>query len=419
VAPFFTFSPTTIVAQENDIDELEEEREALQDEIDALNRKIEEYSNELVDRRAEITSLQGQITAINTRINKINTEITRTQKEIDLTRITIGETQSGIEEKSAIIYDRRLFLAELLRRLDTIDNESLLEKLLKYESLTQVFAEMEQIATLQKNIGTALDETRTARRELEGKKVVLEESETLLTEKQTELAVQRGAEAQEREHRNTILTATQQEEAQFQALLNQVEAERAAFLDRMLQIEQQIAISRNFQSYFKAGTIPPPGTKLFIWPEDNAVLTQGYGMTAFARRGAYGGTGHNGIDLSAGLAAPVRAAAGGTIAAKGARACIDYVNPACNGYWGNWVAIEHPGGLVTLYAHMSKPSPRTVGESVSAGDIIGYEGATGNITGPHLHFTVYTEFFTYRDPNTGEMRFSYNYGKTLNPLDYL
>jgi len=98
---------------------------------------------------------------------------------------------------------------------------------------------------------------------------------------------------------------------------------------------------------------------------------------------------------------------------------VDYKNRSCNGYWGNWVAIEHPGGLVTLYSHMTKPSHKSVGQEVQAGEIIGYEGATGNVTGPHLHFSVYTEFFTFTDPATGDVRFSYNYNKTLNPLDYL
>ena len=142
-------------------------------------------------------------------------------------------------------------------------------------------------------------------------------------------------------------------------------------------------------------------------------------MTKYAKRGAYGGQGHNGLDMSAGLASPIKAAAGGKVVAKGLEACQNYVRPSCNGYWGNWIAIQHPGGLVTLYSHMSKISSRSVGDELSVGDVIGYEGASGNVTGPHLHFSVFTEFFTYKDPKTGELRISYNYAKTLNPLDYL
>ncbi len=411
----FSAPPTSA----QDATALQAEKAQLQSEIDSINERIRQYEGELGDRRAEISSLQAQITAINTRINKINAEISRTQKEITVTELTIGETQGEIQVKTLTITEKKQILGALLRNLQEVGDESLLEKLMKYNKLSDVLADVQRMDTLQLEMIRALDETRAARLELEGKKVVLEENKDVLEEKRAQLAVQKSAEAQEKAHQDSLLSTTKQEEAKFQQLLSQAQAERAQYMTRILQIEQQIAVNRNFSSYFAAGTIPPPGTKLFVWPQDNAVVTQGYGRTTFASRGAYGGAGHNGIDMSAGLASPIKAAAGGKIVAKGDRACVDYVDRSCNGYWGNWVAVEHPGGLVTLYAHMTKPSHKALGQQVSAGEVIGYEGATGNITGPHLHFTVYTEFFTYRDPATGQTRFSYNEAKTLNPLNYL
>src|SRR3989344_6872997 len=408
--------PFSVLGQDSDA--LQEEKAELQEEIERINERIREYEGQLGDKRVEITTLQGQINAINARIGKINAEISKTQKEISITQLNIGETKDAIYDKTLTIAERKEILGELLRTLQEVGDESLLEKLMKYEKLSDVLEDIQHIDTLQLELIRTLDEARAARLELEDKKVVLEENETVLEEKSSQLSAQKSAEAREKQNQDSILSVTKQEEAKFQQLLSQAQAERAQYMQRILQIEQQVSISRNFKSYFAAGTIPPAGTKLFVWPQDNAVVTQGYGQTTFARRGAYGGAGHNGIDMSSGLASPIKAAAGGQIAAKGDRACTDYVDRSCNGYWGNWVAIEHPGGLVTLYAHMTRPSHAAVGQSVSAGEVIGYEGATGNITGPHLHFTVYTEFFTYKDPNTGETRFSYNEAKTLNPLNY-
>jgi len=57
--------------------------------------------------------------------------------------------------------------------------------------------------------------------------------------------------------------------------------------------------------------------------------------------------------------------------------------------FGNYVRIEHGGGIATSYAHMSRIFVRA-GQYVNAGDTIGAEGQTGNSFGCHVHFEVYT-----------------------------
>ncbi len=57
------------------------------------------------------------------------------------------------------------------------------------------------------------------------------------------------------------------------------------------------------------------------------------------------------------------------------------------GGYGNFVLIDHGGGIVTGYAHQSRIAV-TQGQSVTQGQVIGFEGSTGDSTGPHLHFEV-------------------------------
>ncbi len=88
--------------------------------------------------------------------------------------------------------------------------------------------------------------------------------------------------------------------------------------------------------------------------------------------------GHKGVDLAAPTGTKIRASAGGVVL---------IARNGYNGGFGNYVVVQHPNGVKTLYGHMSKlgTSP---GATVSRGETIGYVGNTGRSTGPHLHFEV-------------------------------
>ena len=91
---------------------------------------------------------------------------------------------------------------------------------------------------------------------------------------------------------------------------------------------------------------------------------------------AYGNSGHRGTDIPAPEGTPILAAHSGTVIISG-----------WNNSYGNQVLLDNGAGLSTRYAHMSQTAV-TAGEAVTAGQVIGYVGSTGDSTGFHLHFEV-------------------------------
>jgi murein DD-endopeptidase MepM/ murein hydrolase activator NlpD len=110
-----------------------------------------------------------------------------------------------------------------------------------------------------------------------------------------------------------------------------------------------------------------PSNVGLIWPL-HGVVTSEFGP----RWGGF----HPGIDIAAPNGAPLHAAKAGVV-----------ILASYYGGYGNFVLIDHGGGIVTGYAHQSRMAV-SQGQDVSQGQVIGYEGSTGYSTGPHLHFEV-------------------------------
>lgn len=101
-----------------------------------------------------------------------------------------------------------------------------------------------------------------------------------------------------------------------------------------------------------------------------------YTSCHFGEVDAFGNAGHRGTDIPAPEGTPILAAHSGTVLVSG-----------WNDSYGNQVLLDNGAGLSTRYAHMTQTAV-TAGEAVTAGQVIGYVGSTGDSTGNHLHFEM-------------------------------
>ncbi len=127
------------------------------------------------------------------------------------------------------------------------------------------------------------------------------------------------------------------------------------------------------------GVVGPATLAALRTPLPTCPLTLAWPLRASVgdRFGPRGAAFHPGLDLPAATGTPVRAAAVGRVA---------FAGPTTGGY-GNLVVVRHTGGVTTMYAHLSRILAWR-GEAVTVGTLVGLVGATGEATGPHLHFEV-------------------------------
>jgi murein DD-endopeptidase MepM/ murein hydrolase activator NlpD len=138
-------------------------------------------------------------------------------------------------------------------------------------------------------------------------------------------------------------------------------------------VDGALSIHRAPSSRMLASAYPQGGSPLSVLPVQ-ARRTSPFGERTDPINGA--NDFHPGLDLGAPAGAPVHAAGGGRV-----------VRASEAGTYGNLVIIDHGNGLETRYAHLQGFAVH-VGDVVTPGQLVGQVGATGRVTGPHLHFEV-------------------------------
>jgi len=400
---YFLFSAAAI-AQTDD-----ERIAELRAEIERLEQQAEQYRQDIANEHSKADSLGKEISILQNQINSIKTQINITVRKINSTSLEINNVTDEIYSAQSRIEYQKSAIGELLLDLYRQDDEGLLVAVMKNENVSDFLSRIQQTTNVGESLLALINDLRNTKSVYENHRSNLENKKQELENLNYQQITQKSSLDGTQWEKDRLLEITKGQEAEYQKMLQEVERQQSLFFTEMKELETKVIVGGLYVLHVKAENLPKKGTKLFQWPESGYRITQNYGWTTFARRGAYGGAIHNGIDMASGFGSPVRVIGDGEIIANGK-----------NDGWGNWVAIQHPPyNLVSLYAHMSAFEFLRVGTQVKAGQIIGYEGSTGFSTGSHLHLSIYKEFFTYiNEKKNGQLYFNYADG-SINPRDYL
>ncbi|MBI3335476.1 MAG: peptidoglycan DD-metalloendopeptidase family protein [Candidatus Portnoybacteria bacterium] len=399
------------------VQELEAKLQTLRDRDIELQKKSQGFRSLIDETKLEIGGIKREITNLTYQINGLEVEILRTQNEIELATLQIEKLGLEIIKTLEQIEGTKSQTSHVLKKLYQAEQVSQIELVLSGDDFSDFWNQHQYFSNFQTSLNNLIYQFEALRSDLEQKTKEQEGKRVQLKSLEEQKAVQSSLLSEDRGHQQVVLAQNEGQKKEYEKNLANTEGERRRIIEEILRVEDEVKRLKTFELYLKTGKIPPAGTKLFSWPTSSRVVTQGYGATAFARSGVAGYRFHNGIDIGGGTGTAITAALQGKVVGKNGSSCPNYGRLrsfGCQGGWGNWIALEHPNGLITLYAHMAEPSSAPLGGFLKEGESIGFIGSSGNVTGPHLHFSVYTEFFLVPAGYPG-----YNPEGTLNPLLYL
>lgn len=351
-----------------------------------LRKQIQAYNAALAKKRAESANLKQQIGSLNGKISTTQKKIGEKNATINKSVTETNAVQKTIEQKEQEMDARQDEIAETLRTINTVDQQSLLKSLIIEGSISKFFAQSDYLGTLQGKLQGNLNEVQALKQNLEQHKKKLVTYTIALTNDKERLQNVKEDLRDQEEVKADMLTQTKASEAEYQKLLRQLQSQQSAANNEIMAIERQIQSMLTKPTRSNGGTalqdrLKSFGKVVFSWPVNpyRGISTR-FRDPNYPFRRLFE---HPGIDIPEPQGTALKAAADGYVA---------IAKDAGMGY--SYILIQHNEGFSTVYGHVSAIYVRS-GQYVSRGQLIGRTGAKRGTpgagpltTGPHLHLEL-------------------------------
>ena len=320
------------------LDQLQSEQTNILDAIKVLDDQVAEYTAQITELEAEKVTIEANIqtTLAELEVAKANEA---TQYEAMKTHIQYAYESGDVSYLDTIFSSSDV--------ADIVNQTEYAEQVLNYDAnmLNEMIEIKKTIANTQLELETNL--------------AAVEEIEAEVTENKE--AVELMIEGKQVQASNYAMSIEDYEE-QIAAIQADIDATNATIAEMEAAAErarqEALAQGQEVQIYYTGGTLQ--------WP----VSTGGVITSPFGPRW---GTVHQGLDIGCSTGTPIVACEAGTV-----------IGAAYSSSMGNYVLIDHGGGVTTVYMHNSSLCV-SYGQTVSRGEVIALAGSTGNSTGPHCH----------------------------------
>ena len=347
---------------QSEIDALKAEQAASQARQDELEEQLADVEADQAEAQQRRQLLQAQLDAINNEIENIDKQIAYYDQEIAQKEAEQAEAEANEQAQYELFCQR-------VRAMEEEGTVSYWSILFNSESFSELLDRLADIDAVMDYDNQVMDELIAIREEI----IAL----------RTQLETSRAEEQAARDQQAAKQAEQQAKVAEAQKLLDQINAD-VAEVNRQLDAESEAAAEiqaeiaqkqKQLEEQRRQNNITIDSETSYLWP-----LPGYYRLSSLFGYRIHPITGeahsHTGIDIPAPGNTPILACKSGQV-----------VTSAYHYSYGNYVVIDHGNGNSTLYAHMSSRAV-SEGDMVTQGQVIGYVGATGNTTGPHLHLEV-------------------------------
>lgn len=352
----------------SDLKDQKEEAESKKQEAEGVLGQLQTEQNNIMDA---IKALDDQVTEFNNQIIELEAQKEVLQSDIAIKEIELKDAKAAEQEQYEAMKLRIQYSYENgnVEYLDTIFSSSDISDIVnKSEYVDQIYSYDSDMLNTLVEIKTTISDTQD---QLKLDLAAVEEIEEEVAESKEAVEIMIDGKQTQVANYNISIEEYQAQVAQYQADIDATD-------DAIAQAEREQA-EKNQAAADAGQDVPINYTGgSFQWP----VATGGTITSLFGPRW---GTNHNGLDIGCPEGTPILAGESGVV-----------IISQYSGSAGNYVMIDHGGGVSTVYMHNSSLVVG-VGQTVSRGQVIAYSGNTGWSTGPHCHFGVRING-TYVDP---------------------